>query len=53
MHIGVIGAGRMGSRHVENLRSIGGVEITVFDIDLDRASEVAGRLSHDPTTRIT
>jgi myo-inositol 2-dehydrogenase / D-chiro-inositol 1-dehydrogenase len=45
MHIGVIGAGGMGSRHVENLRSIGGVEVTVFDVDLDRASEVAGRLS--------
>jgi myo-inositol 2-dehydrogenase / D-chiro-inositol 1-dehydrogenase len=46
MHIGVIGAGGMGSRHVENLRSIGGVEVTVFDVDPDRASEVAGRLSH-------
>ena len=45
MHIGVIGAGGMGSRHVENLRSVGGVDVTVFDVDLDRAKEVAGRRS--------
>ena len=45
MHIGVIGAGGMGSRHVENLRSVGGVDVTVFDVDLDRATEVAGRRS--------
>ncbi len=46
MHIGVIGAGGMGGRHIENLRSIGGVVVTVFDLDRDRASEVAGPDSH-------
>ena len=41
MHIGVIGAGGMGARHIENLRSIEGIEVTITDVDLARASEVA------------
>ena len=45
MHIGVIGAGGMGSRHIENLRSIEGIEVTITDVDLARASEVAGPAS--------
>ena len=53
MHIGVIGAGGMGGRHIENLRSIGGLEITVFDVDRDRASEVAGPDRRSRMTPIT
>ena len=32
----------MGSRHIENLRAIEGIGLTIADVDLDRAAEIAG-----------
>jgi myo-inositol 2-dehydrogenase/D-chiro-inositol 1-dehydrogenase len=44
MHIGVIGAGRIGTVHAVNLSAIPGVDVTLADANGSRAEELAGRL---------
>lgn len=49
VRVGVVGAGAMGTAHIETLaRWVPGAQVTaVFDADLGRAHEVAGRVGAD------
>lgn len=49
VRVGVVGAGAMGTAHIETLaRWVPGAQVAaVFDADLDRAREVAGRVGAD------
>lgn len=43
LHVGIIGAGNIARRHLENLRFLGGNQIVgICDLDLSRAQELAG-----------
>src|SRR5262245_43095200 len=45
LHIGVVGAGRIGAFHARTLSALDGVEaVTVCDADAERARAVAGEL---------
>ena len=50
LSVGIIGAGGMGTRHVLNLhRAVGTAQVTaVYDLDQDRARQVAGMCGHAP-----
>ncbi len=44
MRIGLAGAGRIGARHAETLRSLPGVEsVVIADVDAQRACQIAGK----------
>ncbi len=43
MRIGVVGCGRIGTRHVDAYQQLGGVELVVADDDSERAKNVADR----------
>jgi predicted dehydrogenase len=43
LHVGIVGAGNIARRHLENLRFLGGNQIVaICDLDLPRAQELAG-----------
>ncbi|HEV8421670.1 MAG TPA: Gfo/Idh/MocA family oxidoreductase [Actinomycetota bacterium] len=47
MRIGVIGVGRMGRVHATSLAEVGGVDVLITDVDVDRAAEVGRELGVD------